>query len=397
MVPLLTGLKVLDVSSVVMAPFVGQILGDLGADVIKVEPLEGDVARYAHPARADGMSAMFANNNRNKRSISLNLKDVRAKAILRTLISQSSVFLHNMRPDAIKRLGFDFGAVRSMNAKIVYCATVGYGRDGRYRDRAAFDDVIQAASGLAALQGRLSNTPAYVPSIIADKVTALYAAYGILAAVTAQAKGRDEALELEVPMFESMVSFLLNEHLGSATFEIDGVPGYGRLLAEHRRPYRTKDGWLAVLPYTTDQWVRFLSRVERGDILEAPWFVDPAERNKVLGKLYEVVAEVLELRTNDEWLSILGEIDVPHARINDLSDLLADPHLQDVGFFSDQSLDQSGHARGLRQPVVIHNVPESVDRSAPGTGEHSSDVLLEAGLTGNEIARLIDDGVVRQS
>ncbi len=346
MFPLLSGLKVIDLSSVVMAPFVGQILGDMGADVIKVEPLEGDVARSTHPTFGRGMSAMFANNNRNKRSISLNLKDPRGANVLRTLVSQSSVFLHNIRPKAIQRLGFDFAAVRSINPKVIYCATVGYGRNGRYRDHAAFDDIIQAASGLAALQGRVSSAPSYVPSIIADKVTALYAAYGILAAVVAQANRTHDAIELEVPMFETMVSFLLNEHLGSATFDIEGVPGYGRLLVKHRRPYRTKDGWLAVLPYTTDQWTRFLSYIERNDILAARWFMDPIERNQIIGQLYEVVAGILPVRTTAEWLSILEEIDVPHAKINDFQDLLSDPHLQDVGFFTSGFLNLQG-MRGL--------------------------------------------------
>ena len=222
MVPLLKGVKVLEIGAVVMGPFAGQILADLGAEVLKIETIEGDIARSSFPQGA-GTGALFINNNRNKRVISLDLKAERGKEILERLIARHDVILHNMRTDAAERLGIGFDRVSALNPRIIYCSAVGFGRGGRYRNRPAFDDIIQAASGFASFTG---GEPHFVPTIVADKIGALYTVYGILAALVARRSGEDAPLQVEVPMFEALASFILNEHLAAATFDENGAVGY---------------------------------------------------------------------------------------------------------------------------------------------------------------------------
>lgn len=395
MVPLLTGLRVVDLTTVIYGPLIGQTLGDLGAEVVKVESLEGDLARGVHPKSPAGDSAMFVNNNRNKRGLALDLKQSGGKAVLARLLAGANVFVHNMRTEAVARLGFGFNEVAALNPSIVYCAAVGFGRDGRYRDRPAFDDVIQAAGGLAALPVRRGGDPAYVPGVVADKVAALYATYGVLAAVAAQARGRVRAIEVEAAMFEAVAGFVLNEHLAAASF--GGGPdavGYHRMFAPDRRPYRTRDGWIAVLPYTGAQWHRLLTWVGRRDVTEAPWFADAGERSRRVSLLYEVLAEEVGRRDTDEWMEALQRLDVPHSRVNSLEDLLRDPHLEDVGFFAPNGLEQAGQERALRQPVRFHGMAELPDRPPPRLGGDAEEVLASLGYNAADIAGLVAAGAV---
>jgi crotonobetainyl-CoA:carnitine CoA-transferase CaiB-like acyl-CoA transferase len=393
MVPLLAGLKVVDLTTVIYGPLVGQILGDLGADVVKVEAPEGDIARETHPRSAAGDAAMYVNNNRNKRCIALDLKTEAGRAVLARLIAGADVFLHNMRAAAIERLGFGFDAARALNPTIIYCAALGYGRDGRYRDRPAFDDVIQAGSGLAALPTYRGEDPAFVPGVMADKVAALYATYGVLAAIAARARGTVGAIAVEAAMFESVTAFVLNEHLGAATF---GAPpeqaGYHRMFAPARRPHRTKDGWIAALPYTGAQWQRILDHVGRSDITGAAWFADGAERNRRIAELYEALAQALAGQDTAHWLAVLQRLDIPHGPVNRLEDLLRDPHLQEVGFFDPNGADQ---ARALPQPVLYRGVDALPDRPAPRLGADADAILADAGYDAAEVAALRSSGAVR--
>lgn len=395
MIPLLSGIRVVDITSIVLGPFAGQILADLGAEVIKVEPMGGELARSVYPSRGDGMSAMFLNNNRNKRSICLDLKSEGGRAVLARLVADADVLLHNMRVDAITRLGFGFEAVKALNPRIIYCSAIGFGQDGRYRDRPAFDDVIQAASGLAMLPAHAGGEPAYVPSVIADKVGSLYAAYGVLGAIAARERGVVEAVEVEVPMFESLVSFLLNEHLAAATFspEPEGA-GYHRLFSRNRKPYRTQDGWLAVLPYTGDQWRRALEEIGRPDVIAEPWFADAGERSRRVDELYGVIAEAMPARTTAAWLETFERIDIPHSRVNDLDDLLADPHLAEVGFFTAGGQAQAGATRALRQPVLYRGAPVQDDLPAPRPGADTAAILAGLGYGPEEVRQLAADGSI---
>jgi len=393
MLPLLQGVRIIEVGAVVLGPYAGQILADLGAEVIKVEALEGDIARHAHPAGPGG-GALFLNNNRNKRMLAIDLKKPEGKAALDRLIGTADVLFHNMRVDAAERLGLGFDAVAAINPGIIHCAAIGFGQRGLYRDRPAFDDIIQAASGLAGLEAATGADPRFVPTVLADKVAALHAVYGIMAALVARANGRSGAIKVEVPMFEALAAFLLNEHLAGATFAVDGEPGYPRILSPNRRPFRTANGWIAVLPYTDRQWRSFLSEVGRDDVIAQPWFADPRERPAHIDTLYAIVAESLAARTTAAWLDALSARDIPCSRVPDLPRLLDDPHLAEIGFFDVPPGYPDGISRTLPQPVLFDGVAPVPDVAPRALGADSRAILREAGLDDSEIDTLIDSGVV---
>jgi crotonobetainyl-CoA:carnitine CoA-transferase CaiB-like acyl-CoA transferase len=394
MTPLLSGIRVLELSAVVMGPFAGQILADLGAEVIKIEPLNGDIARAAAPV-SDGRGAMFLNNNRNKKVIALDLKSEEGRAIVERLVQRSDVLLHNMRIEALERLGLGFEATRALNPRIVHCSAIGFGQGGRYRDRPAFDDIIQAASGLAGLSTRFGHDPSFIPTNMADKVGALYTVYGVLAALIARSSGQIDAIRIEAPMFEAVTSFLLNEHLAGATFGQggDGM-GYQRLFARDRRPYRTSDGWIAVLPYTHAQWSRFFQDTGRADILAASWFADDVERNRRIEHLYAHLASALVERTTAAWIAVLTRLDIPCSPVREIEDLIEDPHLADVGFFQPDGDYPDGVTRALPQPVIFEGVARSPDRAAAALGADTREVLRDCGFEAFEIERMIDRGVI---
>jgi crotonobetainyl-CoA:carnitine CoA-transferase CaiB-like acyl-CoA transferase len=390
--PLLRGLRILEVSAIVIGPYAGQILADLGAEVVKLEPIAGDVARLA-PPHGGGMSALFANNNRNKKALAVDLKCDRGKEVLRRLILRSDVLLHNMRPEAAERLGVDAGAAHALNPRLVHCSAAGFGERGRYRGRPALDDIIQAASGLASLGRRNGEDPRFIPTILADKIGALHAVYGILAALLARSQGHPGPFRVEVPMFEAMVAFILNEHLAEATFNDSGQVGYSRVLSENRRPYRTRDGWLAVMPYTVDQWRRFLLQIGRNEIVESPWFSDASERNSRIDFLYSVIAAELPRRDTESWLTELTGLDIPCSRVNSLEDLLTDPHLADVGFF-DVGPNYPKHIRRmLPQPVVFDDLRPEADVPPPALGADTREVLASCDFAESEIEEMINAGI----
>ena len=395
MIPLLKGVRVLEIGAVVLGPFAGQILADLGAEVIKVEPVTGDVARHSHPS-GNGDGALFINNNRNKRMVALDLKHPEGRATFDRLLAASDVLLHNMRIDAAARLGLGFDDVAAINPRIVHCAAIGFGQRGRYRDRPAFDDIIQAASGIAGLPAQRGGEPQFMPTILADKVAALHVVYGVLAALVARGNGREGPIRVEVPMFEAMTSFVLNEHLAGATFEEHGALGYPRVLSRDRRPFRTEDGWIAVLPYTGDQWRRFLDEIGRNDVSAAPWFADTRVRQARIDELYAIVAGALPSRKTAEWIEALSARDVPCAEVNLLDDLLTDPHLADVGFFDVAPGFPAEIRRSLPQPVEFGGVDAEHDRPPGALGQDTRAVLRECGLDDARIDALIDAGAVAQ-
>ena len=396
MIPLLDGIRILEVGSVVLAPYAGQILADLGAEVIKIEPLDGDIARKAHPQGPDG-GALFVNNNRNKQTLAIDLKRPEGRAAMAKLIETGDVLLHNMRVDAAERLGLGVDAVKAINARIIHCAAIGFGQRGRYRDRPAFDDIIQAASGMAGLASHRGAPPQFVPTIVADKVAALHVVYGILAALFARARGRTEPIQVEVPMFESMVAFLLNEHLSAATFASDGAAGYPRVLSANRKPYATRDGWIAVLPYTGDQWRRFLREIGRDDISQQPWFLDERTRQKRIDELYALVGEHMLQRSTDEWLAALSACDIPCSRIATPADLLNDPHLSEIGFFDVPAGFPASTVRQLPQPVLFGGIAAEPDVPPRRVGADTRAILRGCGHDEAAIDALVARGVVSQS
>jgi crotonobetainyl-CoA:carnitine CoA-transferase CaiB-like acyl-CoA transferase len=314
---------------------------------------------------------------------------------LHRLIARSDVLLHNMRPEAADRLGLSFAEVAVFNPRIIICSAIGLGVRGRYRGRPAFDDVIQAASGLAGIAQRNGEDPRFMPTILADKVGALHAVYGILAALYARSQGRPGPIRVEVPMFEALASFVLNEHLAAATFDQDGHVGYSRVLSEYRRPYRTRDGWLAVMPYTAEQWQRFLTLAGRGDVIDSPWFADPQARNRKIDFLYSVIAAELPKRNSTDWLSELSRLDIPCSPVNRLEDLLTDPHLADVGFFKVGEGFPKEIKRMLPQPVVFEGVEPQPDSPPPALGADTREVLSACGYTDAEVESMLASGVAR--
>lgn len=393
MLPFLQGVRVVEITTIILGSMAGQMLGDLGADVVKIETLEGDLARQIPPLSEEGIGAMFVNNNRNKASLGLDLKTPEGREILHRLVDEADVFLHNMRPDAAGRLGCDAATLRARNAKLVYCAAIGFGSEGPYAGKPAFDDVIQAACGLASLPLAAGGAPAYAPSVMADKTVALYAAIGVLAALR-QAERTGRGVELEIPMFETMASFLLNEHLDAATFDHAGQPGYRRMLNPHRRPHCTADGWIAVLPYTDAQWRRALTEIGRDDLLAAPWMSNPTQRAKNIGALYEALGDALRLRTTQDWLDLFARIDIPHARVNSLSDLLDDPHLRAVGFFEPTD-DLPGRARSVPLPIrAVDGCAATPDKRPLALGASTDATLRALGYDETRIAALRRDDVI---
>jgi len=388
MLPLLEGIRIIEVGAVVLGPYAGQLLADLGAEVIKVEPLEGDIARDAHPQGTSG-GALFVNNNRNKRMLAIDLKTPEGRTALGKLIETADVLFHNMRVDAADRLGLGFDAAVAINPRIIHCAAIGFGQRGPYRDRPAFDDIIQAASGIAGLATASGGDPRFVPTILADKVAALHAVYGILAALVARANGRQGAIKVEVPMFEALAAFVLNEHLAGATFAADGQIGYPRLLSPNRRPFRTADGWIAVLPYTSRQWRAFLAEIGRDDVVAQDWFQDPRIRPSRIEELYAIVAGALPARTTAEWMTTLSANDVPCSEVAGLDDLLTDPHLDEIGFFDVPEGFPDGIVRALPQPVLFDGIVPVPDTSPGVLGADSRSVLRDCGHDDTEIEALI--------
>lgn len=376
----LDGIRVLDLTSVVLGPMATQILGDLGADVIKIEGPEGDLMRSNGVSRHAGLSSIYLALNRNKRSVVLDLKTEDGKAGLRALIADADVLVHNMRVSAIERLGFGYAAAAALNPRLVYCVATGFGQDGPDRDKPAFDDIIQAACGLVGLLTPEGERPEYVPSLIADKTVGMALANAVLAALLHRER-HGEGQQVEVPMLETMASFVMAEHLGGLTFEPPtGGAGYARLLQGGRRPARTRDGWICALPYTDRHWRAFFESAGRGHLLDQFDISDRAQRNANIRMLYAQMAEITAERTTAEWLALFAALDIPATPILALDDVPRHPHLQAVGLFQETTHPTAGPLREMRPAARFSATPLSLRRHAPTLGEHTEEVLSAAGI-----------------
>lgn len=390
----LQGVRVIDMSTVLMGPVATQVLGDYGADVIKVEPVEGDVMRHAGAARSPRMGSMYLANGRNKRSVVLDIKQPAGLAAVLRLCEGADLFIHNVRPIAMARAGLGYADLRAVNPSIVYVAMVGYGSDGPYANQPAFDDIIQAGTGVSSLFMRASQTePAFVPLTMADRITGLTAAHAAIAALfMRQRTGRGQAVE--VPMFETMVQTVLGDHMGGQAFiPPAGDMGYERLLTAHRRPFRTLDGHIAATPYNDKQFRAFFAAIGRADELARnPLMTTQSQRARNYHEVYRQLADIFATRTTDEWLALCRTHEVPCMRVSAIDDLVDDPHLRSVGFFEEAEHPQEGRIRQMRPSTRWSTADVSIRRPPPRVGEHSLEVLREAGYGADELAAMLASG-----
>ncbi len=395
----LTGVRVIDLTSVVFGPYATQTLADMGADVIKVEAPDGDIMRAAYPARNPGMSGVYLNANRNKRGIVLDLRQPAAQQALNRLIATADVFIHSMRPAAIAKLGFDYATVAAIRPDIVYASAWGFRSTGPYADRPAYDDVIQGISGTADLARRRgADAPDFAPMVMADKVAGLHAVAGISMALFHRGRS-GEGQQIEIPMFEAVTSFNFIEHLSGAVFEPPLSPaGYSRVLDPNRRPHKTADGFMVVLPYNDKQVRGFFSAADRPDLSNDPRFADAPSRSKNVDQFYGLVGELVATKTTADWVELLGEADVPAIPVNTLEDVLDDEHLRATGFISEYDHPSEGRLRSLGVPLHFEKTPGSARRRhPPRLGEDTRAVLAENGFTTDEIETLLADGAARQA
>jgi len=390
----LEGFRIIDLSSVLMGPSATQVLGDMGADVIKIEPPAGDTTRRIGPGRSDSMGSNFLNMNRSKRSVVLDLKHPLSRGVIARLITGADVIVHNIRPKAAQRLGLSYADVAAINGKIVYCALTGFGSGGPYSGQPAYDDLIQGLAALPALYARCGDIPRYVPTPVADRVAGLNAVIAITAALLHRER-TGEGQAVEVPMFESVAQMVLADHSYGRTFDPPlGAAGYNRVLSPSRHPYQTADGWVCVLIYNDRQWRNFFQLVGREDMAADPRYASMRGRNEHIDALYGMVAETLRLHSTGHWIEALQSVDIPAGPMNTLDSLLDDPHLAAVGFFETTEHPTEGSIRTIRLPMTWSKSSARPHRPAPNLGEHGAEVLRESGFGADEIEALVATGAL---
>ncbi len=394
--PPLEGIRILDLSSVVVGPLATQVLADHGADVIKVESLSGDIGRsLAGRGRTEGMSGKFLHLNRNKRSVALDLKAEAGRAALMRLVPRADVLLWNVRPPSMARLGLSYENVRAVNPPIVYCGLFGFGQDGRYRDKPAYDSIIQGASGVAALHERVTGTPRYVPYVLADRTVGLIAVQMILIALF-QRERTGEGQSIEVPMFENMVAQIMTEHMYQRTFEPPlGPAGDPRLLDPDARPLPTRDGYICLSANTDAQAFAFFDAIGRPELKHDPRFASVAARFANVREYFSVRAQALQNKTSAEWLEIFERADVPAAPYHTLESLMHDPHLKDAGFFEAVEHPTEGRIWNMKVANRLSGGARAAWRPAPKLGQHTREILREAGYADEDVEALIASGVAR--
>ena len=382
----LSGVKIVDMSSVVLGPLATLIFGDLGADVIKIEAGQkgkaGDMMRYAGKSPTGDLGPIYTNLNRNKKSVQLDAKDPQGKAALLTLLKDADVFFHNVRLGGMARLGLDYESVKAVNPSIIYVHCAGFGQGGPYEKRQAYDDLIQAASGFAHLSSlRDGSEPAYAPSLVADKTVGLFATYATLAALYHKSK-TGEGQFVSVPMLECFTFFNMVENLYGETFlPGNGKVAYTRSVNANRKPYKTKDGYIALVPYSDDQWERFFEMGGRFGVFEDPRFSTYSARTENITELYAIIGEVAVTKTTQEWLDLLGEANIPAMKFNEMVDVLDDEHLKAVGFFETREHPDAGPYRSMKHPVAFSETPADTAIDPPTLGAHTATALASLGLS----------------
>jgi crotonobetainyl-CoA:carnitine CoA-transferase CaiB-like acyl-CoA transferase len=389
----LAGVRIIDLTSVMMGPYATMILGDYGADVIKVESPEGDVMRHAAPMRNPQMGAMYLQGNRNKRSIVLDLKTSGGREALLRLSSNADVFVHNVRPAAMRRLKLGAEDLLGLNPRLVYVSLHGFGEQGPYAGRPAYDDLIQGLTALPALTGKITGEPRYSPATIADRIVGLNATHAILAALLHRDR-TGEGQSIEIPMFETMAQFVLGDHMGGRSFEpAIGPPGYSRLLSRDRRPYKTSDGYLCALVYSDKQWNAFFRAIgQESEDDRDPRLKNISARTRNYDYVYKWFSDIMETRTTAEWMQKFEEADIPYGPMHDLDSLIDDPHLTAVGLLQEIDHPTEGTLRVAGPPSSWSKTPPSIRQYPPRLGEHGDEILREAGFSADDIEKLVAEG-----
>ena len=392
----LHGVRLLDLTTVVMGPYATQILADFGAEVIKVEPPEGDVMRYAWPYRNPGMGTIYMGVNRNKRSIVLDLKKEAGRDACLALAAKADVVVYNIRPNAMARLRLSYEEVRKVNPRIIYAGCFGYSQRGPYAAKAAYDDMIQGAAGLPwLLQKQGASEPRYAPMIVADRSVGQQVASAVSAALYHRER-TGKGQRIDIPMFEHLLQIVLGDHLGGHAFEPQhGEPGYARILAPDRRPYRTADGYVCALIYNDKQWKAFFEIIGKPEMLSQPEFATQQARSQNYQRAYTMVAEELQKRSTAEWVEAFERGDIPVQRMNSIDDILADPHLNAIGYFSVRDHPSEGRIRTLAVPSEWSDSQPEYRRHAPRLGEHTREVLAELGYSEDKVKELLASGAAR--
>jgi crotonobetainyl-CoA:carnitine CoA-transferase CaiB-like acyl-CoA transferase len=392
----LTGIRVLDLTTVVMGPYACQLLGDHGADVIKIESPDGDVMRLSGPMKNPGMGHLYLSTNRSKRSVVLDLKNAAGRKILLRLAESADVLLYNIRPKAMARLGLSYEELREVNQKLIYVGAFGFSQRGPYAARPAYDDLIQGMAGLPWLSLQAgAQEPRYAPMILADRVVGLQVAFATLAAL--HHRGLTGAGQrVDVPMYEGLLSIVLGEHLAGSMFEPPvGPPGYQRSLAHNRRPHRTLDGYICTLVYTDKHWRSFFEVIgQLQTFVTDARFSSQNERLKHIDEVYGYLAGVLATRTTAEWMAAFTKADIPAAMMNSLDDVLGDEHLKAIGYFTTTDHPSEGPIREIAIPTEWSVSQPASTRHAPRLGEHTLEVLREVGISEQTMDELLVQRVI---
>jgi formyl-CoA transferase len=384
----LAGVRVLDLTINVLGPVATQLLGDMGADVVKIEPPEGDSQRRTGQGRNHNMSPMFIGYNRNKRSVVLDLKKKPALDALLRLVDGADVFVHSMRPVAAERLGIGYTAISARNPRIIYGYGSGYRKDGPLAERPAYDDVVQGESGIAGLVARVSGEPRFAPLVLIDQLCGYILASAIGMALYHRER-TGEGQEIQVPMFETAVSFVMHQHQWGRYFDPPVTTmGYGRVLSPSRKPYATKDGHVCVLAVSDDQWRRLLAAIDRAELADDPRFRTIDARTQNIDALYGILERQLKDRTTAEWRERFEKADIPNGPVRTLEDLFDDPYLNQTGFWRRHQHPSEGSCVDTAVPTYFSKSPGGIQRLTPRLGEHTHEVLAEAGFSADEIERL---------
>lgn len=388
----LAGIKILDLSTMILGPLATQYLGYMGADIIKIEAPSGDLTRHIGPRKSPNMGAFFLNSNINKRSVVLDLKNPASAPALRRMIEQSDVVFHSIRRAAAGRLGLLYADLAAINPQILFCHVTGFLNDGLYSERPAYDDVGQALSGLASMLTSVAGEPRYVPNIMADKVTAIHAAYAVAIGLFHRER-TGVGQEICVPMMETMVGFNLVEHMWGKLFEPPlGEMGYEPIRQSSRRPCKTTDGYICIMPYSDSHWREFFALAGAAELLEQPMFATFAGRQANIVRVWEEVQTQVAKKSTATWNALLATSDIPYAPVNSMDDLLVEPHLESVGFWNLVDHPSEGQLRLPNHPLKMSKSPAALHRLPPRLGEHTREILGDFGFDEVEIQELIKSG-----